>query len=131
MRLATLVAGFLLLAVPVAYAAPAVIINDPNNVSNNLLSSYSTTDKGGTISVGGTPQTAIAANTLRKIWCIQNDPSATEVLSVRVGGVASATAGIILAVGAQACSIPGVLDTGAVSVYAATGGHRWFGFEGQ
>lgn len=95
------------------------------------VSVYGTTDKGGTITTGGTAQNAIASNIYRKIWCIQNDPDASEVLSVRLGGTASATSGIILQAGQQACSAPGSLDTGAVSVYAATTGHRWFGFEGQ
>lgn len=109
---------------PITVSSANPLPTTPNTV-------YTTTDKGGTISVGGTPQTAIAANSARKIWCIQNDPSATEVLSVRVGSAASATTGIILAVGAQACSSAGMVDTGLVSVYAATGGHRYFGFEGQ
>lgn len=93
--------------------------------------SYSTTDKGGTITTGGTAQAAIASNVARKAYCIQNDPAATEILSVRLNGTASATSGTILSAGKQACSQAGFIDTSAVSVFAATTGHRWFGYEGQ
>lgn len=95
------------------------------------IGTYTPTDKGGTITSGGAAQTAISSNASRKIWCIQNDPAATEILSVRSNGTASATAGIILSAGAQACSPSGQTDTAAISVFAATTGHRWFGFEGQ
>lgn len=95
------------------------------------IATYSTTDKGGTITSGGVAQSAIASNASRKSWCVQNDPAATEILSVRLNGTASATTGTILQPGYQACSQPGLLDTAAVSVFAATTGHRWFGFEGQ
>lgn len=98
---------------------------------SNGVGTYTATDKGGTITTGGTAQNAIASNASRKIWCIQNDPSATEILSVRSNGTASATAGTILQAGAQACTPSGQTDTAAISVFAATTGHRWFGFEGQ
>lgn len=92
---------------------------------------YHTTDKGGTLTTGGVAQNAIAYNGYRQIWCIQNDPEEEEVLMVRLGGTASATAGIALSPGQQACSAPNYSDRSAVSVYAATTGHRWFGFEGE
>lgn len=95
------------------------------------VGTYTATDKGGTVTTGGIAQNAIASNASRKIWCIQNDPSATEILSVRSNGTASATAGTILQAGAQACTPSGQTDTAAISVFAATTGHRWFGFEGQ
>jgi hypothetical protein len=91
---------------------------------------YTTTDKGGTLTTGGTAQTAIASNASRKIWCIQNDPNANEMLFVRVNGTASLTTGVGLPAGQEACSTT-IVDTSAVSVIAATTGHRWFGFEGQ
>lgn len=90
-----------------------------------------TTDKGGTITSGGTAQAAIALNASRKGWCIQNDPAATETLYVRVNGTASATTGAPLVPGGGACSIQGLIDTAAVSVFAATTGHRWYGSEAQ
>lgn len=95
------------------------------------VSTYSTTDKGGTLTAGNVAQNAIASNASRKAWCIQNDPAATEALFVRVNGTAGTGAGIALSPGAQACNSPGSIDTAAVSVFAATTGHRWFGFEGQ
>lgn len=106
-------------------------INVTGSFSAGGVSTYTTTDKGGTLTSGGAAQAAIASNASRKIWCIQNDPSASEILSVRVNGTASATTGTILQAGQQACNSAGSLDTTAVSVFAATTGHRWFGFEGQ
>jgi hypothetical protein len=90
-----------------------------------------TTDRGGTLTSGGVAQNAIASNASRKTWCIQNDPAATETLYVRSNGTASATTGVALVAGAQACNQPGTVDTSAVSVYAATTSHRWFGSEAQ
>jgi hypothetical protein len=119
---------------PTAYSAGNCL--KPNadgsiNTSAGGTTSYSTTDKGTTVTAGGTAQAAIASNASRKAWCIQNDPAATETLSVRLNGTASATTGTILQAGQQACNQAGVLDTAAVSVFAATTGHRFFGFEGQ
>lgn len=95
------------------------------------LATYNTTDKYGTITTGGTAQTAIAANPYRRIWCIQNDPSETENLTVRLSGTASTTSGTVLTPGAQACSTPDNVDRGIVSVLAATTGHKFRGFEGE
>jgi hypothetical protein len=90
-----------------------------------------TTDKSGAITTGGTAQAAIAANTSRKAWCIQNDPAATETLWVRVNGTAAANVGTGLSPGAQVCNPPGMIDTAAVSVFAATTAHKWSGSEQQ
>lgn len=95
------------------------------------VATYGTTDKGGTVTTGGVAQAAIAANPYRQIWCIQNSPDETEDLFVRLGGTASATSGIAVEPGKQVCSYPAYLDRSAVSVFAATTGHRWFGFEGE
>lgn len=91
----------------------------------------STTDKSGTIVLGGTAQSAIASNASRKGWCIQNPASATEDLFVRVNGTASATTGTDLSPGMQTCSSPSMVDQAAVSVFAATTSHAYLGFEVQ
>lgn len=93
--------------------------------------SVTTTDKSGTITLGGTAQTAIALNASRKTWCIQNPGAASEKLYVRANGTASATTGAELAPGAQACSQSGTIDTAAISVFAATTAHAYLGFEKQ
>lgn len=90
-----------------------------------------TTDKSGTVTLGGTAQAAIALNASRKAYCVQNPPTATEVLTVRVNGTASATTGVILSAGSQACSLPGLIDTAAVSVFAATTAHAFTAWEAQ
>lgn len=91
----------------------------------------STTDKAGTITLGGTAQAAIALNASRKGWCIQNPSSASEDLFVRVNGTASATTGTDLSPGQAVCSSPSMVDQAAVSVFAATTSHTWLGFETQ
>lgn len=94
-------------------------------------STATATDKSGTITLGGTAQTAIAANTSRKGWCIQNPSNATEVLYVRVGATATTTTGVQLAAGQQACNPALVVETALVSVLAATTSHQWYGTEWQ
>lgn len=100
----------------------------PSYVSPSTATS---TDRGGTLTTGGAAQAAIVLNTSRKGWCIQNPSDATEVLYVRSSGTASATTGVQLAAGQQACSPALMTDTAAISVFAATTGHRWFGTEWQ
>ena len=90
-----------------------------------------TTDKSGSITTGGTAQTAIAANLARKTWCIQNDPAATETLWERQNGTAAPNVGVGLAPGAQVCNSPGLIDTSVISVFGATTGHKWSGSEQQ
>lgn len=90
-----------------------------------------TTDKSGTITAGGTAQVAIASNASRRAWCIQNDPAATEPLYVRVNGTAASGIGAALSPGDQACSSGNIVDTAGVSVFAATTGHVFEGFEKQ
>lgn len=113
----------------------------PNGVSVTIASdqaavaikgvSVTTTDKAGTLTSGGAAQTAIASNASRKGWCIQNPVSATEDLFVRVNGTASASTGVDLSPGFQACNLSNLIDTTAVSVFAATTSHTWLGFEVQ
>lgn len=93
--------------------------------------SVTTTDKAGTITTGGTAQTAIASNASRRTWCIQNPSNATESLRVRSNGTASASTGIELVAGAMACNQTGTVDTSAVSIFGLTTGHAWNGFETQ
>lgn len=92
---------------------------------------YNTTDKSGTITTGGVAQTAIAANIYRKVWCVQNPSTASEVLYVRLSGTASASTGTVLQAGQQACNQADSIDTGAVSVFAATTSHAFLAWEGE
>ncbi|HET6969967.1 MAG TPA: hypothetical protein VFH92_02480, partial [Phenylobacterium sp.] len=72
------------------------------------------TNRGGTVTSGGTAQNAMSANSSRKGWCVQNDPAATENLTVRADGTASATDGTVLQAGQQVCNVPGMTSVGAV-----------------
>jgi hypothetical protein len=88
------------------------------------------TNKGSTITTGGTAQTPIAANVSRKYAICENPPSATEDLFISITTTATTTnAGNFadLAPGGSA-TIPG---TAAVSVNAATTGHRFICTEWQ
>lgn len=111
-------------------ALVAGLLTPPIQVSPALVT---TTDRGGTITSGGAAQNAMASNSSRKGWCITNDPAvaAGEILYVRANGTASATAGTPVMPGGQVCNGPLLTDTAAISVFAATTGHRWFGFEVQ
>lgn len=89
------------------------------------------TDKSGTVTAGGTAQTAIAANPSRKGWCIQNPPTATENLQVRSGAAATSTTGVALVPGQGACNPTGEIDQGIISVIGATTSHAYLGIEYQ
>lgn len=93
------------------------------------------TDRGGTITVGGTAQNAAASNASRKSMLCMNPVSATEDLYIAVTG--SATVGgagnfADLAPGGSATvSFNGTVIQTAVSVNAATTAHRFLCTEMQ
>lgn len=122
----TAMACFRQLHTDVTAAIPA----GTNTIGSIAPLAVATTDKSGTITTGGTAQNAIASNASRKGWCIQNTDAA-EVMYVRVNGTASATTGTKLVAGAQTCNQVNMIDTAAVSVFAATTAHAWSGFEVQ
>lgn len=133
---ASVVASCGSITLPVGYAQAPVVQNTSGQLctvaSVTIASAVVTpTDKAGTLTTGGTAQTAIAANASRKGWCIQNPTTATEVLYVRSGTAATTATGVVLAAGAQACNPSGIIDQGIISVIAATTGHTWLGTEYQ
>ena len=90
-------------------------------------------DASGSITTGGTAQTALAANPTRRFLRIENPPSATESLFVRYGGTASVNSSTPdsteLAPGASdeywSVGGSGYVPGGLVSVIAATTGHKF------
>ena len=89
-------------------------------------------DYSGSITTGGTAQTAVAANPNRRWLRVENPPSATESLFVRYDGTATTNSSTPnsteLAPGASdEFSFTGVgyIPGGAVSVIAATTGHKF------
>lgn len=100
------------------------------------------TDKGGTITLGGTAQTLAASNTSRKSLTIQNPCTATgqgiaaiEDLYISVTGSAT-IAGASNFADLPACasvevSFNGTVITAAVTVNAASTNHRWSATESQ
>lgn len=110
----------------------AQIVKTLNDICGGTTASGvgSPTNKGTTIATGGTAQTAVAANSSRKYAVCQNPVSATEDLFIAITGAATTTGAsdyADLAPGGSA-TIPG---TAAVSVNAATTGHRFICTEFQ
>lgn len=90
-----------------------------------------TTTTAGSITTGGAAQNALAANSSRKAYCVTNNSALAESLYVRASGTASATVGVPVSSGQQACNQSGTIDQGNISVYAATTGHTFVVAEGQ
>lgn len=82
-------------------------------------------DISGTVTAGGTYQTVVAANSLRKNCTIQNPTTASEVLDVKIGTMANPytlAAGAILSTNSG-----GTTATDAITVSAATTSHAFVG----
>lgn len=101
----------------------------------NLPLTVTPTNKGGTMTTGGTAQTAVASNVSRRGGWIMNDPTATENLCI-----SSTTSATTTGANDDTCLPPGasysfiqeglIIQT-AISVNAATTGHRWLSVETQ
>jgi hypothetical protein len=100
------------------------------------------TDRGGTLTAGGTAQNAAAANSSRKLFVIQNPCTAAgqniataEDLFVAVTGAATVNGAGNFAdlppCGSATLTVNGTAITAAVSVNATTISHRWSATEGQ
>jgi len=94
------------------------------------------TDRGGTITTGGTAQNAMASNASRKGGWVQNPCSATEDLYVSTSGTATTTAGSpddadLGPCGTFSLNQNGLVNQNAVSVVAATTGHAFIAKETQ
>ena len=117
---------------PAFSATPTVNIGTTPSPALTVVVS---TDRGSTITTGGTDQILAAANALRKELIIQNPPTAIESLFINLGAAASLTsnnfaqlppgASVSLSLGS------GLIDQEAVHVIAATAGHVWFAKEFQ
>lgn len=82
------------------------------------------TDKSGTITAGGTAQTLIVVNTLRKAWELQNNSSGDLWFSTTAAAVVGQPS-FKLAPGQTYESGLGSADTGAVSLIGATTGQTF------
>lgn len=83
------------------------------------------TDISGTITLGGTYQTAAAASATRKNCSIQNPSTATEALLVKIGTMAQPYS---LGAGAGISTNNGVVNaTDVITVTATTNGHAFAG----
>lgn len=94
------------------------------------------TDRGGTLSTGGTAQTLAAVNGARVLLVIQNpctaagqNIAAAEDLYISVTGSATVNGAGNFAdlppCGSVTLAVSGAVITTAVTVNAATSGHRW------
>jgi len=87
--------------------------------------SGTSTDISGTVTLGGTYQTAAASSASRKNCTIQNPTTATEVLNVKFGTMASP---YTLSPGASISALNGtVVATDAITLTAATTAHAFAG----
>lgn len=89
-------------------------------------------DASGTITTGGTAQTALAAQTGRKYLMVHNPLTASEVLWINLAGTAAVdTAGSVSIEAGGALTFEGEAQcSNALSVIAATTGHKftvWWG----
>jgi hypothetical protein len=80
-------------------------------------------DKSGTVASGGSYTTAIAANDSRMAWFVKNPGSATEDLTVRIGGSGGPV--FTLPPGAAYSEDPSFASRQIVAVTAATTGHAF------
>lgn len=88
------------------------------------------TDRSGTITTGGTAQTAAAANTARKHLFIQNPSTAPGSLWFSTTGTAVQASPSIELVPGASYETGTFVPTGVVSVIAATTGHAFTAREG-
>lgn len=104
-------------------AIPQVYLDNGDGTFTLIVASggsYTSTDKSGTITTGGTAQTVIAANTARRGWQLSNLSAA--IMYVRDdGSAATATTGVPVNPG-QSVDDGGRCSTAAISVYCATTG---------
>ncbi len=84
----------------------------------------------GSITAGGTAQTALAANAKRKFLWLQNPPSSSENVSFDLDGTAVGDGTDITLEPGAAIGFDTVVPTGAVSVIAATTGTKFIVKEG-
>lgn len=89
------------------------------------------TSASGTITIGGTAQAAVAANTARNYLFIRNPIDATEALWVNLTGTATAASPSVRLDAGDHWEFDGsFIPTNAVSVIAATTGHAFTIWEG-
>lgn len=110
-------------------------------VSNNRVNTTvyeapaAITDWSGVIAVGNTAQQLMPANPLRRGWAIQNiDETNIEQLRYNLTGTATGAAVGSFTLGASGgANVPGGyaqgVGTGAISIFAATTGHRFTAIE--
>lgn len=97
-----------------------VLIDPATGGATSPLPATTTTDR--SLSASTTATNAMAANAARRGWKVKND-SAIDVY-IRFTGTASAVAGggnIKIAAGAYIASEPSYVETGAMSIIAASG----------
>lgn len=106
-------------------APPSQAVTNAGTFPVQSISRQTSTDISGTITVGGTFQTAAASSGTRNNCTVQNPSSATESLKVKIGTMAQA---FELAPGQAISALNGnVVATDAITVTATTAGHIFAG----
>lgn len=91
---------------------------------NSGSASVTPTDRSGTITLGGTAQTAMAANTARKGFWIQNQSTGDLWINSLATAVADSPS-MKIAAGALYENPPSGVPVGAVSIIGATTGQKF------
>ncbi len=114
-----------------AASLPVVLASNQTAIPTAALT-LTYTDRSGTITTGGTPQTMMIANTNRKALYIRNPSDATEDLWICFTGAAavSGAGSVPIAPGSEWKEQGGGVTTQAVSVFGATTAHAWIALEG-
>lgn len=108
-----------------------ILVDSSGNILAALTSSGGNlTDRSGTLTTGGTAEQVAAANTTRRYFMIQN-LDASEDMWIDFGSTAVADQPSIKLVAGEKFIMDGnFVSTQAVSIIAATTGHKWAAKEG-
>jgi hypothetical protein len=93
--------------------------------NTNLTTGVTITDRSSTVTVGGTAQTAIAANIYRRFLFIQNPTTEIENLFVDFGATAVGDGTDLTLVPGAAVLFDVAVPIELISVIAATSGHKF------
>jgi hypothetical protein len=103
---------------------PSVTLSGTANTVVSTPKQYTATDCSGTITTGGTSQTALASNTSRHAWYVQNTSTANEAINFT--SAASLTSGSIILVPNAMFSQEGVnISSDAITIIGATTGQAF------
>jgi hypothetical protein len=112
-----------------AGSAPVVLSSEDLAAVAAGPASSALSEVNGAITTGGVDQQALAANGARRVLLFQNCSDASMTLSL-AGGTPDATSGLVLAPGEGLQFTGAACPTGAIRVWGATAGKRFWAAQG-